>query len=643
MVPIIKITFLNIDPLDKKMNKSVVVIGAGPCGLVAVKEMIAAGHDVRAFERSSRLGGVFSSAASYPNLHLTISNWAMSFSDFPDPRRLCYPSAEAYLRYLEEYARHFELDGHITYHSEVCSAELKTDGHWALKIRRMDARGREVDVLHLQADAIIVATGANQVPKEIPDSLAEFTGQVLHSSEYGQTFKDQVKNGQQRVLVVGGGESGADVSSELGDLSPNVTVWLRRPNCIGPRYLNTASEAGQVEENETCDFPANAFLEAATTNRMSAGQNAYAYGAFRRLLWSTKAVLNPTLSQMCLESTRSARLLNDQATYVTKNQRMCEAVHNRKIEVMVAPAVKAYGLVCDFALSDGTVEQRVFDTIVLCHGFRTEFPWLNTVSFSTNPRDWFLHCFPPALGHCLFFVGYARPHQGGIPCAAEMLSRYIGLLLRGHRSLPEDYASLARDNQRSAREYYFLSPDLHTLVDYNAFMESVARRVGCDPRLPVTCVVAFNVHILAAISMASRWFKVTDSQFYPLDLLLWLGTLTSFLLLEDGLLVKWWFYPHWSVWYRQRGPGADPNHLRAVLDRVNIWRATAITRGFVLLLVWSMLALYVQRLLSGPVFVVHTIFAALGLRFPRRWGALLRPKIFALHDAEWRLSDLFLP
>lgn len=624
------------------MKKSVVVIGAGPCGLVAVKEMLAAGHNVQAFERSSSLGGVFSSAASYPDLHLTISNWAMAFSDFPDPHRLCYPSAEAYLQYLKNYSHHFGLNDHITYHSEVCSAELKKDGRWALKIRQRHPSREESVMLHLQADAIIVATGANQVPKETPASLAGFTGQILHSSDYGQAFKDQVKSEKQRVLVVGGGESGADVSAELGDLSPDVTVWLRRPNCIGPRYLNTASETGQMEENKTRDFPANAFLEAATTNRMSACQNAYAYGAFRRLLWSTNAVLNPTLSKMCLESTQSAPLLNDQATYVTKNQRMCEALHQRKIEVLVAPTVKARGTECDFTLADGTVEQRVFDSIVLCHGYRTKFPWLQ-VPVSTNPRDWFLHCFPPGLGHCLFFVGYARPHQGGIPCAAEMLARYIGLLLGGQRSLPGDYASLARDNQLSEREYYFLSPDLHTLVDYNAFMESVARRVGCEPRLPPSCVVAFNLHILAVTSLVLPWFYSADTRFYPWGFFLWLGTLISFFVLEDGLLIKWWFYPHWSVWYRQRGPGADPALLLAVLDRVNIWRATAITIGFVLLVVWSVLTLYVQCLLSGPVFLVHTIFTALGLRFPKRWGGLLRPKMFVLHDTEWRLSDLFLP
>ncbi|KAI3397988.1 hypothetical protein diail_9965 [Diaporthe ilicicola] len=624
------------------MKKHVVVIGAGPCGLTALKEMIAAGHEVRGFERSSGLGGVFASAASYPNLHLTFSNWAMSFSDFPNPQRLCYPSAEAYLQYLKDYARYFALNQHITYNSEVSRADLMEDGRWSLDIRQRLSSGEEIAVLRLQADAIIVATGANQVPKETPDGLAGFTGQTLHSAEYSETFKEKVKNEKQRVLVVGVGESGADVSAELGDLSPHVTVWLRRPNCIGPRYLNTASETEQMERNKTCDFPANIFLEAATTNRMSAGQNAYAFGAFRRFLWSTRAVLNPTLSQMDLESTRQAPFLNDQATYVTKNQRVCEALHERKIEVLVSPTARARGTVCDFTLADGTVKQRVFDAMVLCHGYRTEFPWLK-VPVSRNPRDWFLHCFPPGLGHNLFFVGYARPHQGGIPCAAEMLSRYIGLLLRGDKSLPENYASLARDNQLDEREYYFLSPDLHTLVDYNAFMESIARRVGCEPRLPTSCVVAFNLHMVASITLMLNWFHLTRPSLSSFASVLWLGTVVCFLLLEDGLLVKWWFYPHWSVWYRQRGPGADPTLLQAVLNRVSIWRATAISRGFVLLFVWSVLTLYIQRLLSGPVFVLHTVFTALGLRFAKRWGGLLRPKMFVLHDAEWRLSDLFLP
>jgi dimethylaniline monooxygenase (N-oxide forming) len=133
----------------------------------------------------------------------------------------------------------------------------------------------------------------------------------------------------------------------------------------------------------------------------------------------------------------------DQATYVTKNQRMCEAAHQQKFEILVTSTAKAHGTLCDFVLPDGTVEQRVFDAVILCHGFRTELPWLK-VPLLTNLRHWFPHCFPSGMDHWLFFVRYARPHQGGISCTAEMLSRYIAMVLGGHRHLPENHASLDR-------------------------------------------------------------------------------------------------------------------------------------------------------------------------------------------------------
>jgi dimethylaniline monooxygenase (N-oxide forming) len=619
--------------------KRVVIIGAGPCGLVALKEMRESGHDAILFERSATLGGVFASAAVYPNLHLTISNWAMAFSDFPDPERLCYPSAEEYLRYLQRYALQFDLERHITYHSEVYSAVLGHDGRWSLKIQLL---GKQT-TLSMQADAIIVATGASQVVNKTPSGLAEFSGRVIHSSDYSDEFKRDVAEKKLRVLVVGGGESGADISAELGELSPNVTVWLRRPICVAPRYLNTISEMQQIAANKTHDFPANVFLEAATTNRMSAGQNVYAYGFFRRLLWHAP-VLNRTLSRMCFRSTTSAFVLNDQATYVTKNQRMCEALHEGKIEVVVCPTILTRGRTCEFHIPDGTKQQRDFDAVVLCTGFRTQFPWLRLKEFIPNPRAWFLHCFPEGLGHCLCFVGYARPHQGGVPIMAEMLSRYIALLLRGERALPIDYAAQARRDEEAEREYYFVSPDLNTLVDYNAFLEGVARRVGCEPRLPTFCILFFNFHMLAVLLLLLKYFHLNLN---PLGLwfpwLLWAVTVAGFFLFDNGLLLKWWFYPNWAMWYRQRGPGAIPTLPGTVLRRVNLWKATRITMGFVLLVLWSVPTFYTQRLLSIFVFVPHAILTALGYRFRKAWGGLLRPKLFALHGTEWRVSDLFLP
>ncbi|KAJ9610685.1 hypothetical protein H2200_005462 [Cladophialophora chaetospira] len=624
--------------------KRVVIVGAGPCGLVALKEMLQAGHDATLFERSEQLGGVFASATAYPNLHLTITNWAMAFSDFPDRTRLRYTTATEYLQYLHDYARHFGLERHIQYGCEVERATLRDNEIWSLQVGQKI--GTERSIFHLQADALIVATGSNQVPNVPPAGLAGYEGRIIHSSEYDEVFKRDVAEMKLKVLVVGGGESGADIAAELGDLSPNVTVWLRRPICVGPRYLVKDDEMEQVEANKTRDFPANSFLEAATTNRMSAAQNVYVYGLFRRLLWHT-SILNSTLSRMCLASTASAPFRNDQATYVTKNQRMCEALHSGKIEVIVSPTISTKSRGCTFPSAAGRISSHGFDAVVLCTGFRTEFSWIHVPGrkpLSSNPRSWFLHCFPESLGHCLFFVGYARPHQGGVPVMAEMLSRYIALLLRGDKSLPVDYALQAQRDAAAQREYYSLSPNLHTLVDYNAFLESVARRIDCEPRLPLSCIALFNFHMATVLVLALQLCcSLLPSWTVWYTGILWQLSTAGFVVLHEGLLIKWWFYPHWAVWYRQRGPNADLSLLDETVKRVDLWRSTAITPGFVLLVLWSIPTLYAQHLLSVFMFVPSVIVEAFGVPWPQSLGGLLRPKLFALHGCRWRLVDLFMP
>jgi len=63
------------------MSKKVAVIGAGPCGLVALKELREAGVEATIYESSGVVGGVF--AHPLPCFNLTISNYFMAFSDFP--------------------------------------------------------------------------------------------------------------------------------------------------------------------------------------------------------------------------------------------------------------------------------------------------------------------------------------------------------------------------------------------------------------------------------------------------------------------------------------------------------------------------------------------------------------------------------
>jgi dimethylaniline monooxygenase (N-oxide forming) len=336
--------------------------------------------------------------------------------------------------------------------------------------------------------------------------------------------------------------------------------------------------------------------------------------------------------------------MNDQATYVTKNQRMCEAIQKGNLETLICPDVSARDKTVEFRMPDGKIVSREFDVIVRATGYTAQFPWLKVKEFDSNPRSWFLHCFPEKFGHCLSFVGYARPHQGGIPPMAEMQARYVAMILAGNRKLPRNYALQARQQRENEREYYHISPYLHILVDYSAYIESVARRVGCEPRMPLWSVLLVNLHLLAVALMA---VGVIRSDLNPLGfqgaLSLWLGTIVAGLAIDDALLAKWWFYPGWNVWYRQRGPGAKPEVLRNTLARVPFWQSTAVTKGFILLLFWSFPTYYAQRLISPFIFCVHAVAELLQLRWAKRWGGFLRPKMFALHGTQWRISDLFTP
>merc|ERR1711966_589063 len=72
-------------PPDQRMSKKVLIIGAGSTGISVLKTMLELGHDASSIEMTGEIGGIFSenSAQSYEDLYLTITNYYMSYSDFP--------------------------------------------------------------------------------------------------------------------------------------------------------------------------------------------------------------------------------------------------------------------------------------------------------------------------------------------------------------------------------------------------------------------------------------------------------------------------------------------------------------------------------------------------------------------------------
>jgi putative flavoprotein involved in K+ transport len=110
-----------------------------------------------------------------------------------------YPSRDEVIRYLEEYARRFELP--IEPDSPVRSVR-GYDGGFAV----------ELDDSWIEADQVVVATGPFQVPR-VPALAGRLAPELFQTHSTGYRRPDEVPAG--RVLVVGGGNTGFQIAKEL--------------------------------------------------------------------------------------------------------------------------------------------------------------------------------------------------------------------------------------------------------------------------------------------------------------------------------------------------------------------------------------------------------------------------------------------
>ena len=213
------------------MAKRVAVIGAGPSGLATVKELLAEGHHATCFERANGLGGVFrfgeSDGVVWESCRLTSSGLLTVFSDFPDPAgKVGHLTVGEYVEYLTAYATAFGLTPHLQFGATVESVTPHPSGGWLVRAR--DASGPREEVF----DAVAVCSGLHQHPR-VPHfpGVESFPGTVLHGAHYRRPAQVRGK----KVLVVGAGESGADVVAEVAKNAAETVLSLRRGVAVQPR------------------------------------------------------------------------------------------------------------------------------------------------------------------------------------------------------------------------------------------------------------------------------------------------------------------------------------------------------------------------------------------------------------------------
>lgn len=195
---------------------SAVVIGAGPAGLAAAAELQRVGIAAIVLDKADRVGASW--AGHYDRLHLHTSRGLSGLPGYRIPRRYGrWVAREGVLAYLAEYADLHGLDVRL---GVAASTVERGVDEWRVAWRRGDESGV------IATDTVVVATGYNHTPK-LPDwpGLKTFTGRVVHSSEY----KNPGLLAAREALVIGPGNSGAEIAADLADAGVRVSLAMRTP------------------------------------------------------------------------------------------------------------------------------------------------------------------------------------------------------------------------------------------------------------------------------------------------------------------------------------------------------------------------------------------------------------------------------
>ena len=480
------------------MSKNVCVIGAGMSGLCTIKELLEQEHRVTCYEASSQIGGAF--AVAYDSLVLTVSNYFMAYSAFPPPaeEKRRYWSKSEYLAYLNGYIQEFDLLPHICFNHRVLKVTPRDLG-FQLTFESSHEEAAEF------FDAIAICSGSHNTPK-IPkfEGLNTFAGEVQHSMFY----KNAEPYAGKRVVCVGGGESGAEITHEIANVAESCTLSIRKYPSMVQRYIGKYKHTGDA-------LTANAFYAMGKD-----GLNAFMYS---KAAWHLENEPHLTPEQrVYFEWVVKCGGFLDQ--FLVKNDVYIRDIAEERLAVNVGGIKKLEGQRVIF--NDGSAVEA--DVLMCNTGYRKELDFLEPWFQLSNVRDLFKHSIHPDWGDRLAFIGLARATQGGVPACSEMQARYFALLLAGKRQLPpRDQLQAQIEQDRNWEERFFnRSPDIKSLVSYPAYMGAYAGLIDCQP----------------------YWWK-------HLDVVLW---------------YKLWFGSHIPSFYRLRGSGATKNKAVEVIKRLSV-------------------------------------------------------------------------
>ncbi len=418
-------------------DQRVCVIGAGPSGITAAKNVIQGGmgDGLVVFEKNDQVGGnwVYNArtghSSVYETTHIISSKTLSQYEDFPMPEDYPhYPSHDQLRRYFQAYADHFGVTGKIRFNTEVRHVGREADGRW--KVEWRDAGGG-AHVDHF--DTLMVCNGHHWNPR-MPEYPGHFDGEFIHSHD----FKTAEPFRGKRVLVIGGGNSAADVAVETARVSARTCISMRRGYWILPKFM--FGRPGDVVYDQTRWIP----------NWLR-----------QWLLQAMILLLQGSNQRYGLQKPEYGVL----QAHPTLNSELLYFIGHGEIHPRTGVA-RLDGNTVHF--TDGRAEE--FDVIIAATGYRTTFPF-----FDRDFIDWEDATSIPLyrkMMHAeyrnLYFIGLFQP-LGCIWPMADFQAKLAVREMLGRYQRPDDLAERIR-RELEHPHYRFIKTARHAVeVDYSQF------------------------------------------------------------------------------------------------------------------------------------------------------------------------------
>jgi hypothetical protein len=513
------------------LKKHICVIGAGPAGLRVTKDLIELGHTVSCFEKMPKLGGVF--LKTYDNMRFVSSSILSAWSDYSDGQEHSptYWTADEYISYCEKFAEKYDLLKHIHFCHQIEEIrKCSNTGKWVVTVQEVvpDTKYKRCKALatvkvskkvlallrfSLQFDAIAVCSGANSQPvTPIFQGQDIFKGEIIHSNDYLNPSRFEGK----RVLIIGSGESAADIINEVSKVALKTAIVIRgKHGHIIPRYQGNTNSVTDLNTNR-CRY-SNSYIFGDTIGYVTQWfKYIISKLNFRKKDVSANKII-AKIAELNMEQKTSAF-----SKYGCKSSGFVEAIVLRDAEMFRGcDGLKRvvtdteYGTLVEYSRSEFELVENgvlfkdgksfVCDTIIACTGYKSAFPFFDKYHHEIshagmNPRLNYKQIFNIQYPKEIVFIGFVRPAFGSTTAIIELQSRLFSYVMSDKIHLPsieEQQRVVINDTIEWSSRFKYDVKRINSIVDYQIYCDSLAKIMGVMPN--ITAIFFRNPYLWSKI------------------------------------------------------------------------------------------------------------------------------------------------